>query len=126
MGGAASFLDGVQATRDYFAPYEYTQGQRVADSFSSQTYPGDVNPIKDYGTTAAKYALQVALIKGAGKLAAGPGSSVLVEGVPGGGIASGTKGTVGENVIKALPAPRQIDASWSASSYKKRRRYDRH
>ncbi len=85
VGGAASFLDGVQATRDYFAPYEYTQGQRVADSFSSQTYPGDVNPIKDYGTTAAKYALQVALIKGAGKLAAGPGSSVLVEGVPGGG-----------------------------------------
>ena len=83
LGGAASFLDGVQATRDYFAPYEYTQGQRVADSFSSQTYPGDVNPIKDYGTTAAKYALQVALIKGAGKLAAGPGSSVLVEGVPG-------------------------------------------
>lgn len=119
VGGAASFLDGVQATRDYFAPYEYTQGQRVADSFSSQTYPGDVNPIKDYGTTAAKYALQVALIKGAGKLAAGPGSSVLVEGVPGGGITSGTKGTVGENAIKALPAPRQIDASWSASSYKK-------
>jgi len=89
VGGAASFLDGVQDTRDYFAPYEYTQGQRVADSFSSQTYPGDVNPIKDYGTTAAKYALQVALIKGAGKLAAGPGSSVLVEGVPGGAAKSG-------------------------------------
>lgn len=102
VGGAASFLDGVQATRDYFAPYEYTQGQRVADSFSSQTYPGDVNPIKDYGTTAAKYALQVALIKGAGKLAAGPGSSVLVEGVPGGGakgagiLANAERGTLTE------------------------------
>ena len=90
VGGAASFLDGVQATRDYFAPYEYTQGQRVENSFSSQTYPGDVNPIKDYGTTAAKYALQVALIKGAGKLAAGPGSSVLVEGVPGGSVIGGS------------------------------------
>jgi len=31
VGSVASFLDSVQATQDYFAPHEYTQGQRVAN-----------------------------------------------------------------------------------------------
>lgn len=43
--------------------------------------------------------------------------------LPGGGkgVIDGAKGTgaVVDDTIKALPAPRQIDASWSASTYKK-------
>ncbi|WP_339464505.1 two-partner secretion domain-containing protein [Pseudomonas sp. EA_65y_Pfl2_P74] len=78
LGGAASFADGWQATGQLFAPYDYTQGSKVLDSFSSATYPGDVNPLRDYGTEAAKTAMEIALLKGAGKYFEGTGASVLV------------------------------------------------
>jgi filamentous hemagglutinin len=80
LGGAVSFRDGWEATGRLFAPYEYTQGDRVSASFSSDTYPGDVNPLRDYGTEAAKAALEIALLKGAGKYLERTGSSVLVSG----------------------------------------------
>lgn len=78
LGGAASFADGWQATGQLFAPYDYTQGSKVLDSFSSATYPGDVNPLRDYGTEAAKAAMEIALLKGAGKYFEGTGASLLV------------------------------------------------
>lgn len=81
LGGAASFVDGWQATGQLFAPYDYTQGSKVLASFDSATYPGDVNPLRDYGTEAAKAALEIALLKGAGKYLEGTGASVLVSGV---------------------------------------------
>ncbi|MBK5533769.1 hemagglutinin repeat-containing protein [Pseudomonas sp. TH08] len=76
-GGAASFLESWEATGRLFAPYEYTQGDRVLASFSSETYPGDVNPLRDYGTEAAKAALELILLKGAGKYLEGTGALVL-------------------------------------------------
>ncbi|WP_349747516.1 DUF637 domain-containing protein [Pseudomonas frederiksbergensis] len=87
LGGAASFVDGWQATGQLFAPYDYTQGSRVLASFNSATYPGDVNPLRDYGTEAAKAAMEIALLKGAGKYLDG-GASVLVSGVKGGAKAT--------------------------------------
>ncbi|WP_347340482.1 DUF637 domain-containing protein [Pseudomonas sp. TH43] len=75
--GAASFLESWEATGRLFAPYEYTQGDRVLASFSSATYPGDVNPLRDYGTEAAKAALELILLKGAGKYLEGTGALVL-------------------------------------------------
>ncbi|WP_256580700.1 DUF637 domain-containing protein [Pseudomonas sp. QTF5] len=84
LGGAASFVDGWQATGQLFAPYDYTQGSRVLASFNSATYPGDVNPLRDYGTEAAKAAMEIALLKGTGKYLDGNGASVLVSGVKGG------------------------------------------
>ncbi|MFJ2285191.1 filamentous hemagglutinin N-terminal domain-containing protein [Pseudomonas iridis] len=80
LGGVASFADGWQATGQLFAPYDYSQGSKVLDSFSSATYPGDVNPLRDYGTEAAKIAMEIALLKGAGKYFEGTGASVLVSG----------------------------------------------
>lgn len=71
LGGALSFHDGMQATGELFTPYQYTQGGKVLDSFSSDTYPGDVNPMRDYGTAAARAALEIALLRGAGKLLEG-------------------------------------------------------
>ncbi|CAN1596813.1 two-partner secretion domain-containing protein [Pseudomonas mediterranea] len=85
LAGAAAFADGWQATGQLFAPYDYTQGSKVLASFSSATYPGDVNPLRDYGTEAAKAALEIALLKGVGKYLDGSGASVLVSGVKGGG-----------------------------------------
>jgi filamentous hemagglutinin len=79
--GAASFLESWEATGRVFAPYEFTQGDRVLASFSSETYPGDVNPLRDYGTEAAKTAMEIALLKGAGKYFEGTGASVLITGV---------------------------------------------
>lgn len=76
-----------------FAPYQFTQGNKVLSSFSSATYPGDVNPLRDYGTEAAKAALEIALLKGAGKYLDGAGASVLVSG--------GTKATV-DKPIRSL------------------------
>jgi filamentous hemagglutinin len=80
LGGALSFHDGMQATGELLAPYQHTQGQKVLDSFSSDTYPGDVNPMRDYGTAAARSAMEIALFKGAAKLASGEGVSVLLPG----------------------------------------------
>jgi filamentous hemagglutinin len=80
LGGAISFHDGMQATGELLTPYQYTQGQKVLDSFSSDTYPGDVNPMRDYGTAAARAAIEIALFKGASKLASGEGASVLLPG----------------------------------------------
>jgi filamentous hemagglutinin len=80
LAGAASFKEGWDATGQLFAPYEYTQGDRVNASFSSDTYPGDVNPLRDYGTAAAKAALEMALLKGASKYLEGAGASVLTSG----------------------------------------------
>ncbi|MCW1243356.1 DUF637 domain-containing protein, partial [Pseudomonas sp. SAICEU22] len=96
LGGAASFVDGWQATGQLFAPYDYTQGSKVLASFDSATYPGDVNPLRDYGTEAAKAAMEIALLKGAGKYLDGSGASVLVSGVKGGGV----KGT---GVLSEVP-----------------------
>ncbi|WP_409284088.1 DUF637 domain-containing protein [Pseudomonas protegens] len=80
LGGAISFHDGMQATGELLTPYQHTQGQKVLDSFSSETYPGDVNPMRDYGTAAARAAIEIALFKGASKLASGEGASVLMPG----------------------------------------------
>ncbi|WP_235864997.1 hypothetical protein [Pseudomonas frederiksbergensis] len=95
LGGAASFVDGWQATGQLFAPYDYTQGSKVLASFDSATYPGDVNPLRDYGTEAAKAALEIALLKGAGKYLEGTGASVLVSGVKKDGavVGDGAKAT---------------------------------
>ncbi|MFL1564955.1 filamentous hemagglutinin N-terminal domain-containing protein, partial [Pseudomonas sp. O64] len=78
LGGALSFHDGMQATGALLTPYQYTQGSKVLASFSMDTYPGDVNPIRDYGTAAARAAIEIALFKGAGKLA--EGKSLLLTG----------------------------------------------
>lgn len=101
--GAASFLDGWQATGQLFAPYQFTQGNKVLSSFSSATYPGDVNPLRDYGTEAAKAALEIALLKGAGKYLDGAGASVLVSGGPKAtGVADETAGSI-RNVNPGYP-----------------------
>ncbi|PQP00753.1 hypothetical protein C5612_22710, partial [Pseudomonas frederiksbergensis] len=57
--------------------------------------------------------------KGVASEAIGGGSSAVV--TKGLGEVGGAKGTgaVVDDAIKALPAPRQIDASWSASTYNK-------
>ncbi len=137
LGGAASFMDGWQATGQLFAPYEYTQGSKVLASFGSETYPGDVNPLRDYGTEAAKAALEIALLKGAGKYLERTGSSVLVSGVnkEAALVTDGTKGAntdktiltgfetgnglkpkTGDNLAESLEAERQIDGA-KVSSY---------
>ena len=94
LGGALSFHDGMQATGALLTPYEYTQGSKVLASFSMDTYPGDVNPIRDYGTAAARAAIEIALFKGAAKLA--EGKSLLLVGEKAGakeaGEAVATKG----------------------------------
>ncbi|WP_434602754.1 DUF637 domain-containing protein [Pseudomonas sp. Z4-7] len=102
LGGAASFVDGWQATGQLFAPYDYTQGSKVLASFDSATYPGDVNPLRDYGTEAAKAAMEIALLKGAGKYLDGSGASVLVSGVKGGG-AKVTAGSVEKQATPSFP-----------------------
>nr|WP_316851796.1 DUF637 domain-containing protein [Pseudomonas sp. MIS38] len=94
LGGAASFADGWQATGQLFAPYDYTQGSKVLDSFSSATYPGDVNPLRDYGTEAAKAAMEMVLLKGAGKYLEGTGELLLTSGGKKGGSLPGTTSEV--------------------------------
>ncbi|SEJ84016.1 DUF637 domain-containing protein [Pseudomonas sp. NFACC07-1] len=116
LGGAASFVDGWQATGQLFAPYDYTQGSKVLASFNSATYPGDVNPLRDYGTEAAKAAMEIALLKGAGKYLDGSGASVLVSGAKATGqidnppVKSGWK--VGDDVYNQTA--KGNDPSWSA------------
>ena len=116
LAGAASFKDGWDATGQLFAPYEYTQGDRVNASFSSDTYPGDVSPLRDYGTEVAKSALEFALLKGAGKYLedVGTGASVLITGVKKEGVAAdGIKGA--SNVDQpVLPAWYREDSSAGA------------
>ena len=116
LAGAASFKDGWDATGQLFAPYEYTQGDRVNASFSSDTYPGDVSPLRDYGTEVAKSALEFALLKGAGKYLedVGTGASVLITGVKKEGVAAdGIKGAA--NVDQpVLPAWYREDSSAGA------------
>ncbi|MGU9825043.1 DUF637 domain-containing protein [Pseudomonas sp. LF090] len=80
LSGALAFHEGMQATGALLTPYQYTQGSKVLDSFSMDTYPGDVNPMRDYGTAAARAAMEIALFKGAAKLASGEGVSVLLPG----------------------------------------------
>ncbi|MFJ5238029.1 filamentous hemagglutinin N-terminal domain-containing protein [Pseudomonas neuropathica] len=94
LGGVASFADGWQATGELFAPYEYSQGSRVLDSFSIATYPGDVNPLRDYGTEAAKAAMEIALLKGAGKYLEGSGELLLTSGGKKGGNLPGSTSAV--------------------------------
>ena len=94
LGGVASFADGWQATGELFAPYEYSQGSKVLDSFSSATYPGDVNPLRDYGTEAAKAAMEIALLKGAGKYLEGSGELLLTSGGKKGGSLPGSTSEV--------------------------------
>lgn len=101
LGGAASFADGWQATGQLFAPYDYSQGSKVLDSFSSATYPGDVNPLRDYGTEAAKIAMEIALLKGAGKYFEGTGASVLVSGGKKEGGLTGNTSKVSEVELNA-------------------------
>ena len=101
LGGAASFADGWQATGQLFAPYDYSQGSKVLDSFSSATYPGDVNPLRDYGTEAAKIAMEIALLKGAGKYFEGTGASVLVSGSKKEGGLTGNTSKVSEVELNA-------------------------
>jgi len=91
LGGLASFDAGWTATGELFAPYDYTQGSKVLASFSSDTYPGDVNPMKDYGTAAARAAIEAILFKGVSKYANGSGASVLVEGVEAKAAGAGAK-----------------------------------
>ncbi|NWC37244.1 DUF637 domain-containing protein [Pseudomonas gingeri] len=90
LGGLASFDAGWTATGELFAPYDYTQGDKVLASFSSDTYPGDVNPMKDYGTAAARAAIEAILFRGASRYANGSGASILVEKVE---VKAGTKAT---------------------------------
>jgi hypothetical protein len=113
--GAASFLESWEATGRVFAPYEYTQGDRVLASFSSETYPGDVNPLRDYGTEAAKAALEMLLLKGAGKyLEKTTGSLILVSGVKKEGeVADGIRGASNADQT-ILPAWYREDSSASA------------
>ncbi|TMU78907.1 filamentous hemagglutinin N-terminal domain-containing protein [Pseudomonas fluorescens] len=92
--GAASFLESWEATGRLFAPYEYTQGDRVLASFSSETYPGDVNPLRDYGTEAAKAAVEMLLLKGAGKYLEGSGELLLTSGGKKGGSLPGSTSAV--------------------------------
>lgn len=92
--GAASFLESWEATGKLFAPYEYTQGDRVLASFSSETYPGDVNPLRDYGTEAAKAAVEMLLLKGAGKYLEGSGELLLTSGGKKGGSLPGSTSAV--------------------------------
>jgi filamentous hemagglutinin len=94
LGGVASFADGWHATGELFAPYEYSQGSKVLDSFSSATYPGDVNPLRDYGTEAAKAAMEIALLKGAGKYLEGSGELLLTSGGKKGGSLPGSTSAV--------------------------------
>ncbi|WP_460064183.1 hypothetical protein [Pseudomonas sp. S2_H08] len=103
--GAASFLESWEATGKLFAPYEYTQGDRVLASFSSETYPGDVNPLRDYGTEAAKAAVEMVLLKGAGKYLEGTGSSILVSGVK-------KEGVVADGVIGASNTDKPVLPAW--------------
>jgi filamentous hemagglutinin len=103
--GAASFLESWEATGRLFAPYEYTQGDRVLASFSSETYPGDVNPLRDYGTEAAKAAVEMVLLKGAGKYLEGTGSSILVSGVK-------KEGVVADGVIGASNTDKPVLPAW--------------
>lgn len=116
LGGTASFADGWQATGQLFAPYQYTQGNRVLASFDSATYPGDVNPLRDYGTEAAKSALEFALLKGAGKYleGAGTGASVLVTGVKKDGVAADGIRTAANADQPVLPAWYREDSSVGA------------
>lgn len=115
LGGAASFVDGWQATGQLFAPYDYTQGSKVLASFDSATYPGDVNPLRDYGTEAAKAALEIALLKGAGKYLEGTGASVLVSGVKkdGAGVVDGAKGTTATSEAANVNAQAALRAKLS-------------
>ncbi|WP_225919920.1 DUF637 domain-containing protein [Pseudomonas zeae] len=103
--GAASFLESWEATGRLFAPYEYTQGHRVLASFTSETYPGDVNPLRDYGTEAAKAAVEMVLLKGAGKYLEGTGSSILVSGVK-------KEGVVADGVIGASNTDKPVLPAW--------------
>ncbi|WP_257153400.1 two-partner secretion domain-containing protein [Pseudomonas sp. ICMP 561] len=79
-GGTYSAMESLEATRQIFAPYKGTQGATVLASMDINTYPGDVSPIIDYGTTAAKVAAGVALGRLGGKLASGEYSLLKVEG----------------------------------------------
>lgn len=94
-GGTYSAMDSLEATRQIFAPYNGTQGATVLASMDINTYPGDVSPMIDYGTAAAKVAMEVALGRVGGKLASGEYSLLKVEGKGAGSavddVAGGTK-----------------------------------
>ncbi|MBF0638899.1 cytidine deaminase-like fold-containing protein [Pseudomonas protegens] len=118
LGGTLSFHDGWQATGQLFAPYEYTQGSKVLNSFSSESYPGDVSPMRDYGTAAARAALEIVLFKGAAKLANGTGASVLLKEQAGANAAKGgvepkvtAKGTVNGTVFEDVNQSAKIGAT---------------
>jgi hypothetical protein len=65
---AESGLDGFHAT---IGPYQSTEGQRVADSFSPETYPGDRDRAAELGKEGAGAVLGFGLGKLAGRLASG-------------------------------------------------------
>ncbi|MCD5977724.1 DUF637 domain-containing protein [Pseudomonas sp. CDFA 611] len=97
-GGTYSAMESLEATRQVFAPYKGTQGATVLASMDINTYPGDVSPMIDYGTTAAKVAAGIALGRLGGKLASGEYSLLKVEGKGAGSavddVAGGAKGPV--------------------------------
>ncbi|WP_095092903.1 DUF637 domain-containing protein [Pseudomonas sp. Irchel 3A5] len=98
-GGTYSAMESLEATRQVFAPYKGTQGATVLASMDINTYPGDVSPMIDYGTTAAKVAAGIALGRLGGKLASGEYSLLKVEGKGAGSavddVAGGAKEVVG-------------------------------
>jgi filamentous hemagglutinin len=93
-GGTYSAMDGWEATGQIFAPYNGTQGANVVASMDINTYPGDVSPMIDYGTAAAKVAMEVALGKVGGKLASGEYSILKVETKASSGIAKNSAGEI--------------------------------
>ncbi len=115
LGGLASFDAGWTATGELFAPYDYTQGSKVLASFSSDTYPGDVNPMKDYGTAAARAAIEAILFKGVSKYANGSGASVLVEGVEAKAAGAGAKGAADVAEVSASTEGSTGTPAWTSS-----------
>ncbi|MGC4062139.1 MAG: hemagglutinin repeat-containing protein [Aquabacterium sp.] len=60
LGGYIAYESSQQAQQGSNAllgPYQSSEGQRVLDSFSLQTYPGERDPLKDVGIDAAKLGL---------------------------------------------------------------------
>lgn len=82
-------------------------GRHHRDSVSRLHGHGGVNPVTGVGGTAEEQVMW------------GVGALLNAWGLFGSIYTGGTKGTgaVVDDTIKALPAPRQIDASWSASTY---------
>ncbi|MDO7930378.1 DUF637 domain-containing protein [Pseudomonas sp. KFB-139] len=67
-GGTYSAMEGLEAAGQIFAPYSGAQGSNVINSFDIKAYPGEVNPVLDYGIAAAKVAAELALAKVGSKL----------------------------------------------------------